>query len=851
MKNLGQYIFEEIQRNDYFKSMNERILRIYASKIIDDIDDYGFDEIEEENLFRFIDLLASTDSQRARMKAYHLISLCEPFLSKTERFKFYSSSVYSKLGLYALNIEESLLPFDRRFEIVAKKKNQKVDEKYILTDTQYEIFTRMVKAPHFSFSGPTSLGKSFLMRRYIERIIERGNSNIVVLVPSKALINQFSSDIKSELESLIKEKKYVVQTHGSVTNYEGKFNFIFILTPERLLSLFAKNNNIKIDFLFVDEAHKLSFSAIDDTRSLTAYSAIDKVVERCSNVKMIFSSPNIANPEVFLELFGKDITNSIKVDEAPVAQNLYLIDFKFNNVFCIYDGVKIKLEINILETIRNPNDFIFNVGKGNNANMVYCSSKAKAINHALEFYDKLDDSIKVSENMKEAIDKISSLVHQEYYLCKFLEKRIAYHHGQLPQIIRNIVEKLFREGEIDFIFCTPTLVEGVNMPTKNIFINCDRKIRLNKGNTLNNPNKTIAFWNLAGRAGRYCKELSGNIFCIQNDSSERWDDLSIFDKCDNEILTSIDKINNKNGLNHLKDSLQLSDPNKESSNKIYDYFANLISIDVVRFKDNYNESFLLRKMIDFNRDDVIRLAEKNSKSIVDIPFEIVDSFKSLNFGIQNKVYNYILEDPDSRKFPKLDYDNIKNILSKFYNLYDWDVIESDNIKSFLQLDYYAVIMSKWVSGISLNVMINDELRRNKIIFLERNMPPVDFDRGNLVHVNHVIDKLLSDIENILTFVFEKYFNHYYKCLTNILGEDNAGHNWSTYLEYGTKNPVEIGLQNLGLSRLTAHNIVENKTLLNFISFNELKNEIVSINKLALLENIESNSLEYDEVSMFL
>lgn len=60
----------------------------------------------------------------------------------------------------------------------------------------------------------------------------------------------------------------------------------------------------------------------------------------------------------------------------------------------------------------------------------------------------------------------------------FLMKRIAYHHGQLPQAIRNIVEELFRKGDIDFIFCTPTLVEGVNMPTRNIFINCDDKIRL-------------------------------------------------------------------------------------------------------------------------------------------------------------------------------------------------------------------------------------------------------------------------------------------------------------------------------------------------------------------------------------
>ncbi|TOH09998.1 hypothetical protein CGI87_26665, partial [Vibrio parahaemolyticus] len=71
------------------------------------------------------------------------------------------------------------------------------------------------------------------------------------------------------------------------------------------------------------------------------------------------------------------------------------------------------------------------------------------------------------------MEKISTYIHNEYYLAYFLEKRIAYHHGQLPPVIRNIIEELFRDNEIDFIFCTPTLVEGVNMPTRNIFINCD------------------------------------------------------------------------------------------------------------------------------------------------------------------------------------------------------------------------------------------------------------------------------------------------------------------------------------------------------------------------------------------
>lgn len=847
MKNIGQYIFNEIENSDYFKYLSEKILINYSSKVIDNKNIFTLDRNEELNLYRFVDLLASTDNQKARMKAYHLISLCEPFVKNTELFNFYSSAVYSKLGLYGLTIQDSDFPFDRKLEIATKKATQRVDEKYILTDTQFEIFKKMIKAPHFSFSGPTSLGKSFLIRRYIDLILKKSSSNIAIIVPTKALINQVTNDIKSELGYVIKEKSYLVQNHGSILSPNNKNKFIFVLTPERLLSLYSKNISIKIDFLFIDEAHKLSFSAQDDIRSLIAYNAIDKTLELNSNVKLIFSSPNIANPEVFLDLFGKDVVNSIKVEESPVSQNLYLVDFKYNNISYISDGNKKKLDLDILNVVRNPNDFIFKVGGLNKSNMVYCSSRNKAINNALDFYCRVGPQEKISVKIKNAIEKISSLVHHDYYLCKFLERKIAYHHGKLPQIIRNIIEKLFRDGEIDFIFCTPTLVEGVNMPTKNIFINCDNKVRLSKSNKINNPNKTIAFWNLAGRAGRYCKELSGNIFCIQSDSAERWDDLSVFNKDENEILMSIDKVNNKKGIENLKSSFTLGIKDKGDSSKIFDYLANLLSIDVIRFEGDYNKSFLLKKMIDYNREEVVSLAENNSKNIINIPLDIVDSFRSLDFLIQNKVYNYISQDPQNRKFPKLDGDNIKKILKIFYELYDWGHTENNNIKSVRQLDYYAVIMSKWVSGVSLKAMISDELRRTKEIYLERNKPLVNFDRTNLIHVNFIIDNLLSNIEGVLTFIFEKYFNHYYKCLTGILGENNAGHNWATYLEYGTKNNIEIALQNLGLSRVTAHTIVKDETLRKFISFNEELNTIKNIDKYALLDHIKPSSLEYDEV----
>ncbi|WP_046206050.1 hypothetical protein [Acinetobacter radioresistens] len=206
MKNLGQFIFEQIKSNQYFNSLVEKLIKLYSIKIIDNKDLSNLSAKEKEDLYRFIDLLANSDIPEARMRAYHLISLLEVFYKETEDFKFYSAAVYSKLGLYALNFEYSLLPFDRRFELEAKKINQGIEDGAVFTDTQFDIYNKMISAPHFSFSGPTSLGKSFIIKKYIKKIIVDSDSNIVVLVPSKALINQFTSDIKTEFSKLLLEK---------------------------------------------------------------------------------------------------------------------------------------------------------------------------------------------------------------------------------------------------------------------------------------------------------------------------------------------------------------------------------------------------------------------------------------------------------------------------------------------------------------------------------------------------------------------------------------------------------------------------------------------------------------------
>ena len=87
-----------------------------------------------------------------------------------------------------------------------------------------------------------------------------------------------------------------------------------------------------------------------------------------------------------------------------------------------------------------------------------------------------------------------------------MKKGVAYQFSGIPEEIKLQVENLYKQGEIQYLFCTSTLLEGINFPAKNIFILSE--------NIGNGKMTDIDFWNLAGRAGRLSKDISGNIFCV-------------------------------------------------------------------------------------------------------------------------------------------------------------------------------------------------------------------------------------------------------------------------------------------------------------------------------------------------
>ncbi|WP_152563161.1 DEAD/DEAH box helicase, partial [Vibrio vulnificus] len=175
-----------------------------------------------------------------------------------------------------------------------------------------------------------------LIRNYVYKCVSE-NKNVVVLVPTKALIEEYLRDIRLKLNELNIENINVSKT-AAIYSLE-KIN-VMILTPERFNSLIYSQNELLVDVLIVDEAHKLGD---DDERSITAFKVIQQAINLYPQCKLIFSSPVINNPSIFLSSFGLKTENARKVKEGPVTQNLYFVDI-VNKTCNVYNELTDKFD---------------------------------------------------------------------------------------------------------------------------------------------------------------------------------------------------------------------------------------------------------------------------------------------------------------------------------------------------------------------------------------------------------------------------------------------------------------------------------------------------------------------------
>ena len=344
MKTIGEALYANIEENAYLNELYETILYNYALRLFQLEKNRAPKEFDLLDALRFADILSKSNhperSDAHKMWAQEIIILLNRLHGENPLVKLYAGSVFSSTGNHrGLELMNSGYKGVTTFErIFAQYRSNYLT---IPADIEKKFFNAQKIAydhlndPCFSYSGPTSMGKSFIMRMFIkdEVVLQGAKKNYALIVPTKALINEVRRSVIKDLGDNLERCNYRVVTAASDIALEEPHNYVLVLTPERLLYLLISKSELHIDYLFVDEAHKLSGK---NSRGPFYYKVVDMLLNRPQSPHFIFASPNIPNPQVYLRLMNDVIENGdeskLASTYSPVIQVKFLMGFQNNKI---------------------------------------------------------------------------------------------------------------------------------------------------------------------------------------------------------------------------------------------------------------------------------------------------------------------------------------------------------------------------------------------------------------------------------------------------------------------------------------------------------------------------------------
>lgn len=852
-----QKMSDKAYKDDYLINLIHKLEINYCSKFSNITNINPLTDEEIEHLLRFSDILCRSKDSKHRNLSLKIISLLlELKDNKTyEYFKVIAINTLVKLGNFpSIHIIDDIDLYMQISEIrndyIVKTDIQQSLLEKPFTDAQYKLFTEMKQRNHYSFSGSTSFGKSFIFEAFTKYIIDKHNKtdNIAFIVPTKALINQVGYGLKK----IIKDEQYKIITTPIIPKVFLKqdYKYIFVFTPERLIPYFMENDNPKIDYLFVDEAHKLLSQT--DTRTPLLYHAL--VLAKRKSVNIYFASPNIPNAEIFLAMINNSTDESMSIIESPVAQNRFYIDTANDQSFMISDyGNDISFpKFNFNNDKIDNLEKILNIFSADSQSIVYCNTVEKTIQTAIQLSERLEEQD--CEQLNDIITLIDEKVHSQYYLKKCIKKKVAYHFGRIPEEIKSRIEELYKQGYIKYLFCTSTLLEGVNLPATNIFILSEK---IGQGKMTD-----IDFWNLAGRAGRLSKDISGNIFCVNLYNQQGyWKDMKNIDILRNKKIDAVKPqiLSKKNGnlytniSNYFENQEYTRKNISQDKKKIIEMYGNILL-----FHDAINNDSVLKDKFINNNSNAIALLKKQ-RAKLKVSSKILATSIDIDISIQNHIAN--------DKVPLLPKsttrDDCLQVLEILYDQYKWDKTEYDGrnptIGNKNRLIYYSILMESWIHSKPLKIIIQNTINYyynngdEKNIYIRQEdgkMTPFKFDRQNDFHINKLINDVVWDIENILRFKIKNYISNYQALLKQKYDFNYQMGDWESYIEYGTTDGETIEIQNLGFPRNIAIFLRDNYPE-SFIK-NEL-GSICDINEKYLIKNIDKEKFkfDYEELALFM
>ena len=689
-------------------------------------------------------------------------------------FKLYESKILYLMGLFYKPLKPNSLV---EMAYYAYAKDVQENFKNSFTPLQVNMIKNIAEKKYFSFSAPTSSGKSYLFMD----LIKNYSNDIVIIVPSRALIAEY---LEKTLKLLKDNKDVLVLQFVENINIKHTKRRVFILTPERARELFKYKNLFNIGLFLIDEA-QLSEEKL---RGLTFDSLIRRINTTFPQATKVFAHPFIKNPEA-------------QFDKHHIAGDCAHQNYKQNSVGKIF-LTPVKGDIFAYRPTFKPSSYYYTrniikkiLQKNDSAILIY-ASKTKIYNKKL--LEEFKEYFELCKNITDpqALEIIKEL--QEYIgatednkvsnLIKMMKKGIVIHHGSIPLKVRFLIEKFINLGYAKICFATSTLLQGINMPFDLVWID-------NYRFSGDKNKRALELKNLIGRAGRNKSSLAcfdyGYVVIPKKNYNNFLERMNIesqiknSSELDNEDFTSyaedVKDLVEATRNNTFNDELQITELQKERIKN-----ANLDS-DIKFILDNMFIDNCIINASDYkNMDNNIREQVKKSFKNIFVKHLRRNDLTEAEQSVLSVALRILLWRVQGRSFSQ--------IVAFRYNYITDDERRNDLKKQLKEEVISEKEYRKQIASIKLKYsQVPTDLPNAKAFqksLFDKNATYKDFDYDSLVYDTYeYLDTVLSfSLSNPLSAAFQIYYDktNDYRALSMI-----------NCLKYGTNDSKEIMLLRYG------------------------------------------------------
>jgi Helicase conserved C-terminal domain/DEAD/DEAH box helicase len=381
-------------------------------------------------------------------------------------------ALLSKIGLYPYLRPDDLAGADL-FAYEAHHPPGTFGENFVWHREQAYAYALLLDGQNVVLSAPTSFGKS----RVIDGVLASGKfPTVLLIVPTIALIDE----TRRRLSRLLGDS-YKVVTH---VGQETGPNTVYVLTQERVLEF---EELPEVDLFVIDEFYKLAMEEDEN----------GDIDHRARLLNLAFFRLWRTGAQFYL--LGPNIG-------AISPSTLSRLDCTWLNSW----DTTVSVEVIARLDDRDKDERFFEVASEcagrSEPTLVYCSSPGGAEALALRVAEA--GLGRPDQGADEAGRWMAGNYHPRWRAAKAIQGGVAVHHGQLPRALGQYAVAAFEREEVNFLICTPTLIEGVNTKAKNVVI-YDQKIGAET------PIDLFTYNNIRGRTGRMSAHISGRVYVFE------------------------------------------------------------------------------------------------------------------------------------------------------------------------------------------------------------------------------------------------------------------------------------------------------------------------------------------------